>query len=102
MPMTSWLTRVLRWTRPRPPVPAPAVVLEAQRTLSRLDREIAALSGDDNTGFARAHHLRAAVAAYGEALDEACRLAGVPPTDADGDLRRVLAEVELRVRGWDW
>jgi hypothetical protein len=42
------------------------------------------------------------MAAYDRLLDEACRLAGVPAPDGTGDARRLLAEVELRARGWNW
>jgi hypothetical protein len=80
----------------------PFVTLEVQWALTRLDAEIARLLSGNDERFARAHHLSAAMAAYGQALDEACRLAGVPVTASGSATRRVLAEAELRSRGWDW
>ena len=79
----------------------PFSALEVQMALSRVDRLIADLQRDDRR-FARAHHLYSAMAAYDRLLDEACRLAGVPAPDGTGDTRRLLAEVELRARGWTW
>jgi hypothetical protein len=126
----------------RPPTD-PFATLEVQYALGRLEAEITRLLRDD-VSFARAHHLMAAQLAYGQALEEACRLAGVPgrdleldlddaadpggPTAAPGDpptprpgptavrtdeeqplrqasrsgVRWILAEAELRSRGWDW
>ena len=103
--MTTWLSVMGRaWPLPRrrrPPVD-PFRTLEVQSALSRLDHEIAELLYRDEPLFARAHHLHAAVAAYGQALDEACGLAGVALPSAGPALRRVLAEAELRTRGWEW
>ena len=79
----------------------PFSALEVQMALSRVDRLIADLQRDDRR-FARAHHLYSAMAAYDRLLDEACRLAGVPAPEGTGDTRRLLAEVELRARGWTW
>ena len=79
----------------------PFSALEVQMALTRVERLIADLQRDDRR-FARAHHLYSAVAAYDRLLDEACRLAGVPAPDATGDAKRLLAEVELRARGWSW
>ena len=79
----------------------PFSALEVQMALSRVDRLIADLQRDDRR-FARAHPLSSAMAAYDRLLDEACRLAGVPAPDGTGDARRLLAEVELRARGWNW
>jgi hypothetical protein len=79
----------------------PFSALEVQLALSRVERLIADLQRDDRR-FARAHHLYSAIAAYDRLLDEACRLAGVPVPEGVGDTRRLLAEVELRARGWTW
>lgn len=92
----SWTTRAQR----RPMVD-PFTALEVQMALSRVERLIADLQSEDGR-FARAHHLRAARAAYDQLLDEACRLAGVGPLPEAGAVRRVLAEAELRTRGWSW
>ncbi len=78
------------------------MVLEVQLAMSRLNLEIARIRQDDH-GFARAHHLRAAQTAYDEALSEACRLASVPlPDPVSGAVPRLVAEVELQTRGWSW
>lgn len=79
----------------------PFSALEVQLALSRVERLIEDLQRD-NRRFARAHHLYSAIAAYDRLLDEACRLAGVPAQEGVGDTRRLLAEVELRARGWSW
>jgi hypothetical protein len=103
--MSQWLSvvgRALIMPRRRRPPTDPFSTLEVQLALSRLDREIDRLLRADDDLFARAHHLAAAVSAYGQALDEACVLAGVPLPQGGRTLRRVLAEAELRSRGWDW
>ena len=69
--------------------------------LSRVERLIEDLQRDDGR-FAKAHHLYAALAAYDQLLDEACGLAGIPRIEEQGEGRRLLAEVELRARGWNW
>lgn len=79
----------------------PFSALEVQMALARVERRVVDLQRDDRR-FARAHHLYAALSAYDHLLDEACRLAGVPTPDACGDAYRLLAEVELRARGWSW
>jgi len=79
----------------------PFTALEVQLALGRLEALVEQLQRDDGR-FARAHHLHAARAAYDQALDEACRLAGVTSLPEGGALRRVLAEAELRTRGWSW
>lgn len=83
------------------PVCPPAVQAELTASLARLDREISRVRRCEHA-YARAHHLHAAVRAYGDVLDEACRAAGVEQADGDESLRRVMAEVELRSRGWSW
>src|SRR4051794_29217782 len=93
--LSRWVSRVQR------PSVDPFSALEVQLALGRVERVIADLQRDDRR-FARAHHLYSALAAYDRLLDEACRLAGVPDLDAVGDTRRLLAEVELRARGWTW
>jgi hypothetical protein len=102
--MVAWLSalgRALGLPLQRRPVVDPFATLEVQFALTRLDLEIVRIQWDDR-GFARAHHLSAAVTAYGQALDEACRLAGITLGTSGPGLRRVLAEAELRSRGWDW
>jgi hypothetical protein len=79
----------------------PFSALEVQISLSRVDAHIAALL-DDESRFARGHHLIAARMAYDKLLDQACRLAGVTDLPEDKDVRRVIAEAELRNRGWSW
>jgi hypothetical protein len=71
-------------------------------SLSRLDREIADLHGEQSPRFALAHHLYATYAAYDQALAEACVLAGIGELPDAAPFRRVLAEAELRARGWHW
>jgi hypothetical protein len=93
--LTRWVNRTQR------SVVDPFCALEVQLALARVERLIGDLQRDDRR-FARAHHLYSAIAAYDHLLDEACRLAGVPTPDAEGDTRRLLAEVELRARGWSW
>lgn len=93
--LTRWVARAQRSTVD------PFSALEVQLALARVERLIADLQRDDRR-FARAHHLYSALAAYDRLLDEACRLAGVPDSDAVGDTRRLLSEVELRARGWTW
>jgi hypothetical protein len=92
------------WTRwlnaQRQPVD-PFSALEVQMALGRIERLIGDLQRDDRR-FAKAHHLYAAIAAYDRLLDEACALAGVPAPGGNGDEHRLLAEVELRTRGWTW
>lgn len=73
-------------------------------TLSRLDREIAVLLDGRQAAnrFAQGHHLRAAQLAYEQLLQQACELADVTTLPDGGPVRRVLAEAELRARGWTW
>ena len=92
---TGWVNRTQR------PVVDPFSALEVQMALARVERLVEQLQRDDRR-FARAHHLYAAISAYDRLLDEACVLAGVPPQTGTGEVRRVLAEVELRARGWSW
>ncbi len=95
--MITWA----RWTgRGRRDVD-PFSALEVQLALARVERLVHELQRDDRR-FARAHHLYAAVAAYDRLLLEACALAGAEPPEGEGDARRLLAEVELRARGWSW
>ena len=80
----------------------PLTTLQLQLRLGQIAREIRALAGDDS-GFAGAHHSRAAQAAYDELLREACRRAGVEddsPITTETD--RLLRELELSSRGWSW
>jgi hypothetical protein len=99
----STISTLARWvsSRTQRSTVDPFSALEVQMALTRVERLIADLQRDDRR-FARAHHLYSAVAAYDRLLDEACRLAGVPVPEGRGDTRRLLAEVELRARGWTW
>jgi hypothetical protein len=94
---TTWS----RWLRTQRQPVDPFSTLEVQMALGRIERLIGDLQRDDRR-FAKAHHLYAAIAAYDRLLDEACVLAGVPAPDGSGDEKRLLAEVELRSRGWSW
>jgi hypothetical protein len=95
--MITWTSRSGRGRRDVDPFCA----LEVQVALARVERLVANLQRDDRR-FAQAHHLYAAVAAYDRLLTEACVLAGVELPEGEGDTRRLLAEVELRARGWSW
>ena len=95
--MITWTSRTGRGRRDVDPFSA----LEVQVALARVERLVADLQRDDRR-FAQAHHLYAAVLAYDRLLSEACALAGVEMPDGDGDARRLLAEAELRARGWSW
>jgi hypothetical protein len=95
--MITWTSRTGRGRRDVDPFSA----LEVQVALARVERLVSDLQGD-NRRFAQAHHLYAAVAAYARLLIEACALAGVELAEGDGETRRLLAEVELRARGWSW
>ena len=95
--MITWTSRSGRGRRDVDPFCA----LEVQVALARVERLVANLQRDDRR-FAQAHHLYAAVSAYDRLLTEACALAGVELPEGEGDIRRLLAEVELRARGWSW
>jgi hypothetical protein len=95
--MITWTSRSGRGRRDVDPFCA----LEVQVALARVERLVANLQRDDRR-FAQAHHLYAAVAAYDRLLTEACALAGIELPEGEGDTRRLLAEVELRARGWSW
>ena len=95
--MITWTSRSGRGRRDVDPFCA----LEVQVSLARVERLVADLQRDDRR-FAQAHHLYAAVSAYDRLLAEACALAGVELPQGDAESRRLLAEVELRARGWSW
>jgi hypothetical protein len=80
----------------------PFRTLEVQLALSRLQQEIDDLLAGCAVRFAQGHHLRAAELAYDQLLVEACRMADVPGLPEGRPLRRVIAEAELRTRGWSW
>ena len=80
----------------------PFCALEVQLALTRVDAEIVALTTRDDDRFARGHHLTACRLAFDQLLDEACRLADVTDLPPPGPVRRMVAEAELRVRGWNW
>lgn len=85
----------------------PFSALSVQLALSRIEAELRALeaigTSSEPERFAQAHHLYAARLAYDQLLDEACRMAGVADLPAErGSIRRLTAEVELRLRGWTW
>lgn len=79
----------------------PFSALEVQISLGRLESHIEQLMADERR-FARGHHVKAARMAYDHLLDRACRMAGVEDLPQDAQVRRVLAEAELRSRGWTW
>lgn len=83
------------------PVIDPFAVLAVQLRLERLAREVEVLETHPR-GSARGHHLRVALGAYDDVLDEACRMAGVPATAESGRVARLRKEKELRARGWTW
>jgi hypothetical protein len=88
---------------PATPPLDPFAALAVQLRLERLSREIAVLEFSSSARTARAHHLKAAVSAYGDLLDEACRMAGVPVSSTEAaPVRRLRQEAELRARGWIW
>ncbi|HET6755629.1 MAG TPA: hypothetical protein VFH23_16940 [Jiangellaceae bacterium] len=102
--MTAHLADLARsvWRRSRHPAgPDPFVTLTLQTRLTRLAGEINRLEQDGGR-WARAHHLGAAQAAYDDLLTEACRLLQVPVPEGTRPVRRLLAESELRSRGWSW
>jgi hypothetical protein len=78
-------------------------VLRVQARLSAVADEVRALEQDE-TVFARAHHLEATQAAYDALLAEACQLAGVTtePGVPGDEHERFREEVELTERGWSW
>jgi hypothetical protein len=86
-----------------PPPPDPFEALRLQNRLGALAGEIRDIEGNPHV-FAKMHRLVALRAAYDDLLDEACRLAGVPPTqgEARGDDLRWHEEQELAARGWSW
>jgi hypothetical protein len=83
------------------PAPDPFDALGIQMRLGRLAAEIRRLEHNDGR-WARVHHLTAAQAAYDDVLAEACALVGLPLQEAAAPVRRLLAESELRSRGWTW
>lgn len=94
--MTQLWDRIIRR---RAPAHDPLVTLELQaqlgRLLVRLYRE------ERHTGFAGAHHARAARSAYESTLRSAVRLAGADDTvHPDGDI--IGLELDLSSRGWLW
>lgn len=102
--MTTHLTDLARTMLRRSrgcPTPDPFETLGVQMRLGRLAAEISRLEHDDGR-WARAHHLIAAQAAYDDVLAEACQLLGLPVQEAAPPVRRLLAESELRSRGWSW
>ncbi len=103
--MSPWSDRAGRTVRgPGRRVPSsvnPFDSLEVQMALARLERLIADLEVESGR-FARAHHLHAARHAYGQALGEACRLAGVEVVVDGRPLPQDRIETELRSRGWWW
>ncbi len=80
----------------------PFCALEVQLALGRLDREIRRLLAGATPSFAQGHHLHAAQLAYDQLLLEACGLAEVSGLPPGRQVRRLVAEAELRARGWTW
>jgi hypothetical protein len=102
--MTAHLGDLARsvWRRTRPaPGPDPFETLTIQTRLTRLAGEINRLE-QEGARWARAHHLVAAQAAYDRLLSDACHLLEIPLPDGTPPVRRLLAESELRSRGWSW
>lgn len=96
----TWVVYSLRKAR-RPDVD-PFSALQIQYALARVETRIDLLLADESR-FARGHHLRAARTAYSNLLEEACRLAEIDDLpEGDAALRRMMAEAELRNRGWSW
>jgi hypothetical protein len=98
-----WDQAVTRVRHHEPPVPDPFEALRLQSRLSALAGEIREIEGNPHV-FAKMHRLVALRAAYDDLLEEACRLAGVPPGlgEARGDDLRWHEEQELAARGWSW
>lgn len=83
----------------RAPEEDPLVTLELQASLSRLLAECWRIH--HHSGFAGAHHARAAVQAYEITLRSALRHAGGDDAEhAPGDI--VALELDLASRGWIW
>lgn len=95
------LARRLRGSKPPPPDPFES--LRLQMRLGVVTSQLRALEDDDQV-YAKAHRLKATRAAYDDLLEEACRLAGVPPHPEGhrGESERLREEVELTSRGWSW
>ncbi|WP_328990726.1 hypothetical protein OG394_31110 [Kribbella sp. NBC_01245] len=92
-----------RLRRRSAPEPDPFETLQLQTRLGQLAGKIRRVEATPHV-YAKAHRLMALEAAYDDLLDEACRLAGVPP-EADlqrGEERRWLEEQNLASRGWSW
>ena len=81
--------------------PDPFEPLRLQLSLARLAAEVERQRADDQ-GYARAHHVRAAVVAYDDLLEEACRVTGVVLPRMEAGPWRIMAEAELQARGWEW
>ncbi|PJI93818.1 hypothetical protein [Luteimicrobium subarcticum] len=88
----------------------PLETLAVQTRLAELSAEIRRIELAPDL-YARAHHWRAAVIAYDVALRDACRLAGVVPTEPPTPLTadtagardaRLNEELELAAHGWSW
>lgn len=101
--MTTWQERVADtlMRRGRRQDVNPFSALEVQISLARVEAHIDELLADERR-FARGHHLRAARLAHDHLLAQACRMAGVIDLPTDPQVRRVIAEAELRSRGWTW
>lgn len=95
------LARRLRGNRAPPPDPFESLWL--QMRLGVITSQLRALEDDDHV-YAKAHRLKATRAAYDDLLEEACRLAGVPPhpEGCRSESERLREEVELAERGWSW
>ncbi|MBK6873000.1 MAG: hypothetical protein IPK24_08420 [Kineosporiaceae bacterium] len=102
-PMPTWQTWVVDTLRKaRRPDVDPFSALQIQYALTRVETRIDLLLVDESR-FARGHHLQAARTAYANLLEEACRLAEIDDLPEDNSsLRRMMAEAELRSRGWSW
>lgn len=98
----GWQQRIQRRFGRGAPEADPFATLALQMRLSRIAAEIDSLHADPDRRTARGFHLRAAMLAYDDLLDEGCRLAGVGVVEGEGAVHRLIAESELRSRGWTW
>ena len=102
-------TRIATGRLRREPTCDPFDVLRLQIRLGAVAQEVRVLKSDGDS-YARAHRLQAALAAYDDLLEEACRVAGVPQ-DAEAcrgdseerrEQHRLREEMELSARSWSW
>ena len=100
--MRALMERLARLVPARPAPPDPFATLALQGRLSRLAGELNELDRDERAGYARGHHLVAAIAAYERTLDEACALMGLDVPEGSGPAHRLMSEASLMQAGWLW